>query len=861
MDKLLIGKFSKGQTTNLLPFAIDNDAFPYMMNFYTWRGRIKRKRGTAPLARLQRQVSSFTLGVLDGAGNFSGNIFSLLGISASEPGASMVPGSLTLVTAGILNWAEANPPNGTITSGSGPTGTINYATGQLSIAVGALFGVAVTATFSYYPSLPVMGLENLNIVSDSYPLPLAFDTKYAYQLNQTGTNFFYSTSYYKGSNNPVVWSGADYQQFWSSNYQGSLWATNGKAGFHFKVISGITAANPCEVTTSASHNLVTGDYVFFNETTGNASSSLNGKAFAITKTAANKFTVAVDTTAGINNVGIVQTLTGSTVGQDGIKFYDGDMTGGTGIPTGTATGWVNFAPPLTSSTVSINDTPMALYYLVGARMVVPFKDRILFFGITIQTSTGSPIYLQDVVLWSWNGTAYYNALVPSGQTFDVTAYYVDQGGKGGWLAAGIEQPIISVNDNEDVLIVGFPSRQTRFVYTSNDFQPFLFYSISGQLGTSCSFSGVSLDTGVLTFGTYGIAFTNQSSCDRADLSIPDTVFDIRSGDFGVQRVNAIRDYFKEWAFFSYPYKSSSWKFPTQTLLYNYREASWGVLYENFTTHGQFWPTKNYTWATLPFRTWSEWGEAWNSGSSSKLFPNVIAGNPQGFVVIKGQGTVEAPTGAVSAIANSSGKTQITSLNHCVEVDDYLYFFGFLGTTAINGVIGKVLSTADALTFVVDIDFPAGTYIGAGTYTKLVQPFLQTKEFPFYWEQGKKVRLGVQKYLFDTTAVGQCSLYICLSQNSNDPWNDGPIVPNINSQNDSLIYSETLFTCPETDNLQMPTAQSQYQIWHRINTSLIGDTVQLGITLSDAQMRDLTISTSEIALHAIDLTVYPGPILA
>jgi hypothetical protein len=34
----------------------------------------------------------------------------------------------------------------------------------------------------------------------------------------------------------------------------------------------------------------------------------------------------------------------------------------------------------------------------------------------------------------------------------------------------------------------------------------------------------------------------------------------------------------------------------------------------------------------------------------------------------------------------------------------------------------------------------------------------------------------------------------------------------------------------------PTASQQAQLWHRINTSLIGDTVQLGFTMSDAQMR-------------------------
>ena len=44
----------------------------------------------------------------------------------------------------------------------------------------------------------------------------------------------------------------------------------------------------------------------------------------------------------------------------------------------------------------------------------------------------------------------------------------------------------------------------------------------------------------------------------------------------------------------------------------------------------------------------------------------------------------------------------------------------------------------------------------------------------------------------------------------------------------------------------------------MNTSLIGDTVQIGITLSDAQMYDLVLATSEIALQAIVLSVSRGP---
>ena len=62
---------------------------------------------------------------------------------------------------------------------------------------------------------------------------------------------------------------------------------------------------------------------------------------------------------------------------------------------------------------------------------------------------------------------------------------------------------------------------------------------------------------------------------------------------------------------------------------------------------------------------------------------------------------------------------------------------------------------------------------------------------------------------------------------------------------------------------MVTAVAQQQIWHRINTSLLGDTVQVGFTLSDFQMRDSTLTNqfAEIELHCMVIDVSPSQLLA
>lgn len=872
-DQIYIGNFAKGLTRNRLPFNIDNDAFPYVYNFYLWRGRAKKKRGTVLLGQLRRQIKCVQspslpwekayIMQLNGSGAGSANIISVLSLESTS---AIEPGSLSL-TDGVNTYTDSN---GVITGAPAGSGTINYATGAITITGGAANGYLI-GTFSYFPQIPVMGLEDFLVptssgqLSSPYPVLLSFDTVYSYQFSQTA-NKFYNVSYYKSTNNPVVWTGQNYQQFWSENYSGAFWATNNVPGMQFETISTITKANPTVITTGADHGLITGDYVWFNEITGADAGTLNGKAFSITKTGNTTFTVAIDTTTlTINNSGIFQTLTKtpSTSSGNGIKWYDGDPTNQTGIPTTTATGWVNFAPPLTSTTVSINNLPAALYYLVGALQIVTFKDRLLFFSPWIQTSGGTPIQLEDTVIWSWNGTPYYNALVPSGQTYDVTSYYVDETGKGGWLSAGIDQPISTVTSNEDVLIVGFSSRQTRFVYTANDFNPFLFFNINSELGSSSTFSGINLDRGAITVGSYGIVLTTQQSAQRIDLEIPDEVFEIQGNNHGAERVSAARDFFKEWIYFSYSPTNSQWVFPTQTFLYNYRDNTWAIHYENFTAHGTFRRTSSYTWATLPFSTWDTWTESWDSGNQSAQFPNVVGGNPQGYVLIKSLGTGEALSGSITAMASGAGGTQITSTNHCVRVGDYLYISGCLGITALNNQIGMVISTADANTFVIDLAWPGGTYTGNGKYARMTQPLIQTKQFNFYWDQGRQVRLGVQKYLLDRTENGQITLQIYLSQDPDNAWNSGSIVPTTLPEpiNNSLIYSQVLFTSPETDNLQTPTSSSQFQIWHRVNTSLQGESVQIGFTLNDAQMRNLQLATSEISIHGMQLSVYPGPLLS
>lgn len=897
-EKIVVGPINKGIVTNRLPFVIDNDSFPTLINAYQWRGRVKRKRGTKLLNRLSRFI-----GTTDVAGNFS---ITILPVPIATGIVSFVIGNEIFVDPGTT----ANPLDQIlITNSLGDTHTLNRITGLLTITR----STPSTRVF-YFPRLPVMGLEDLILEVNQFPGTLAFDTKYSYNIltsaNVSGLYDIYDVSFYKNpvtgdypgyvaksTPTPTTWNGQDYQQFWTVNYEGALWATNGitqpftitNIGMQYKpiVTVTVTAAGPPAIATLqiTGHGLVIGDFLFINEV--NTTTGINFQTgYVIAVIDANNVSVEFPdaTLVGNGAGGIAQYLTNrSDTTVDCLRWYDGDPTDG--VPATLALtghkGWVNFAPPLSQNIYSIADLPEAKYYLVGAKMIIPFKDRLLFLGPVIQTSAaGSQVYLQDTIIYSQNGTPFYTASFtgavdsaatifhpiltptvivtpPTFHTATPNAYWEDVTGFGGFIKAGVDQPINTASSNEDALIVGFSTLQTRLIYSGSDISPFNFFSVNSELGSGSTFSAINMDRGVITRGSRGIIITGQTDSQRIDLEIPDEVFQINLKTNGSERFTAIRDFINEWIYFTYPGNYAKYKFPNQSLFYNYRDQSWAIFREAYTTYGIFRRQTGLTWISI-IDQWQDWSESWNAGENTLLQPDIIAGNQQGFVLFRDEGIDEDPS---LYIQNISGST-VTSPDHTLNNGDYIIITGVLGTLSAQ-VNGKTFQITGSTTTTFDLLPPltAGTYLGGGVITRLYIPQIQTKQFPVSWGDSRKTRLGPQQYLLTKTPNAQITLQIFLSQNSSSEYNFGHIVPEANVDNNSLIYSNVLFTCPESTNLgltpaninlNMVTASQQSQIWHRMNTSLLGDTVQIGFTMSDAQMRSLVAATDAKTITGIIL---------
>lgn len=918
-QKIVVGPIDKGIRTNSLPFNIDNDSFPVLQNAYQWRRRVKRKRGTGPFGRLNRYI-----GVTDGSGDATITI-----VPPPQAGLSQF-----IIGTDLFTDQGGTSPVTLITNSSG-TGELDRTTGILTIT-----GSIANTDIFYYPGLPVLGLEDLILNSNQFPGNLGFDTTYSYNISPNLPPSIYDVSFYKNpitnstlypgyiqkiqSNfTPITWNGQDYQQFWTVNYQGSLWATNGidvpftgvNIGMQFAPANTITYVSNTATTITVSITntpLVIGDFVFFNEWTGTNAINLNFQSGYVTSitVGANTLTPANKTlvitlpfaTLGARPYapGIIQYLTNrSNKTKDCIRWYDGDPTGGSGTtPSLTSNvGWVNFMPPLSRANFSIADTIPKQYYLVGCRQIVPFKDRLLFFGPVIQASTGNPIYLQDTVVYSENGTPYYTASFNADPSLASTvfneiltpivfstnnpssiysavpgAYWGDQTGFGGYQSIGVDKPIITVAANKDAIIVGLDNGlQTKLIYSGNDVLPFNFYLVNSELGSSSTFSQIIFDKGVFSRGDKGIIITNQDDAQRIDLELPDQIFEFNLNNNGSERVTAQRDFINEWVYLTYCINQDTYKFPNQTLQYNYRDNSWGIFDECYTTYGQFKPQTGFTWNTVEYSSWNDWTDPWNTGQDTLYQPQIIAGNQQGYIVLRAVGTNETPSLSIQNIVGSV----VTVPNHTLNQNDYIVITGALGinSSQVNGKIFQVGVINDANNFNLNPSIAGFTYEGGGQITRMYVPFIQTKQFPVSWEMSRKTRIGPQQYLLSTTDNAQITLQIYLSQNSEYPYNE--------TDNNGLIYSTVLYTCPESTNLGLTPFNTnlqmfaepqtgviqQEQIWHRINTSLIGDTIQLGFTLSDVQMRTLDDNGNfisqfeEIEIHSFIIDVSPSMNLA
>ena len=206
-DRFLIAPVDTGLVKNVPPWLIPDEAFDYMQNAYVFRGRIRKRYGSSLMgvtqynSRLRASLASGGpgVGVTDGSGDASGNVFTILGDSGLtlSVGQSFSIGMQQYII--VSNLTGSQPMLATMGSG-----TFNISTGDYTIT-----GGPATTSIFFYTGLPVMGIDQYEVNSVNDHPTYAFDTRYAYLFSGGGWD----------RSGTAVWHGNNLNYFWVSNWQ------------------------------------------------------------------------------------------------------------------------------------------------------------------------------------------------------------------------------------------------------------------------------------------------------------------------------------------------------------------------------------------------------------------------------------------------------------------------------------------------------------------------------------------------------------------------------------------------------------------------------------------------------------------
>ena len=217
MQSIDISGFRSGaQKRNKKPFLLVDDAFQQLNNAYVWREEVKKREGIQFVGRFRRVFAVASIGN-SGASPWSFNLYTLYGI-VPEATAEIEPGSVVITIQAGPDIVFTDQGNGLLTSPTvGNSGWIDYITGIVTLTHTAGAGIASTAAFNYFPTLPAMGIWVREIPGINDEQTIWFDTKYAY-INVGGDFQEFLTP-------SVTWDGSDSDFFWTTNYRGSDSAT------------------------------------------------------------------------------------------------------------------------------------------------------------------------------------------------------------------------------------------------------------------------------------------------------------------------------------------------------------------------------------------------------------------------------------------------------------------------------------------------------------------------------------------------------------------------------------------------------------------------------------------------------------
>ncbi len=740
--------FTEGLRTDLPDFLIPDDAAVEMVNISQFRGKLVEKGGDVLLASSKAENFRGRIGVR----NYSGTTDASGEIAIATPFSTqpLSPGTI-IITQGSLQAIDSDNGDGTGdfidygSSGWSGFGTINYTTGSITVAV---TGWAINTAYSVYmirqpdSTSPAMGSFGIDREGSSLEDLIAFDTVKPYIFDTVADRFELSDSYQTSTNSKVTFTGTDSDFFWGVNYSGSFWVSNGLPGFkslqNIVPTTGVIPGNPTTITFSGNHGLSNNDWVFLWDIGGITLDATSGQVIVVDPTT---ITVNVNSSGTFSSGGTVQVITRNIGSGDGIFFY-------------TSNGWHNYAPPITGSNETSGNGGTA-QYLLGAKLIIPYKGYLVFLGTYEGTSYANRIYYPYRARWTQTGTPYYASPVPNSQTVFAKAAYEGRG-LGGFEQAPVQEDIVGAEFIRDDLVVKFETQTLRLDYTQNAADPFIWSRVNDDFGAQSKNSIISEDKTIKTASQDAFTAGQSIDEDEFDQKVQDLIYQMGQTDDNRKRVYGYRNKKSRqlnWGFF-YPNQTpSTLKFPNREVVYNYVDNTWSLRKVYRTCYCQFQSFFNRTWARAK-RTWASSNFPWSSLQSKAGDRLSVSGNSQGFFHIISEQQISNQSyndrQYCCTSVNSSG--QLVVPNHVFQLGDFVRITNFVGDNSqYNGNVYSVRfisSSVIELRDAQDGKVALNEQVVSSGFVESVDNFIwKGKKFYIGGNEGKQVRLGYLDIFF------------------------------------------------------------------------------------------------------------------
>lgn len=843
-----------GMSTGLVQerenFILPDDAYPVLQNAYVWRERILRKRGYQLLGRLQRNLTNVGTINLNVSGNTPANtnIFVNLGLSTTEPNASVTPGLFTASVnlPPLYLFQDTNSDSLLITTGANWDNLITAVTPSGSSSI---LTIGAGHFFVFGDLVWISGVTGATGLNGYKVITAVGATTITVSVNTSTT--------------PYTGGGRVQRVAGSINYAtGDLSIILNRAAFNGKAVLltfdyypglPVMGIRIEELQNSANDRTLFFDQKYcydFNSSTTQFQEFIPGTTW----NASNQPISAVDFFFS-TNYWVSSSAAPLSMSTDNVKLfwvtnntgYAGSAPGGSDSPRVTdGSTWVDFAPPNFGQIDATN-------FLTNWLCMLPYRGRMIIFNTWEGTNKTTSLQYSNRIRWSTIGNPFivYSAGPPA-----KGSWRDDIRGQGGFLDIPTSEDIVAIGFVRDNLVIYCERSTWQLRYTGRSIAPFQIERVNSELGAEGTFSAVQFDTSLVGIGDKGVVECDSYKSERIDIKIPDLVFQFKSTNNGVARVHGLRDFVNRLAYWTFPLASgydpyipeASQLFPNQRLVYNYENDSWSLFNDSLTTIGNYQVTSNRTWLNTKI-PWIECDFTWIDQPQGD--PVIVGGNQQGFIEQLDELTVNDVSLYISAITgNTTTPTTITSPNHNMSTDFVIEISGIAAPASTfgnldGGIFGIDVIDAnnfniytynsDTQDFTDDQLDPPGFYRGGG-YIKIRENFsIQSKKFNFL-DEGQSIQIGYIDVLLQATEnanPGAISLNMYLDYNDQQASNKIPY---------NTINDGTGVETPDTFfNSVIPTTSSTLnniggtKFWQRVYCATRANFLTLEYTLSNAQM--------------------------